>query len=96
MTMNYERRNAVNRTRELLVDLLAYRYDNVSDDLWQEVRCCLKHYPGEYDMDRAADMAPEIFGDFEWYQEQERERKREREMLDALVAHDQEHGLYDL
>lgn len=70
MTMNYERRNAVNRTRELLVDLLAYRYENVSDDLWQEVRRCLKHYPGDYDMERAADMAPEIFGDFEWYTEQ--------------------------
>ena len=56
----------------------------------------LKHFPGYYDMERAADMAPEIFGDFEWYEEQERERKREREMLDALVEHDQELGLYEL
>lgn len=91
MTMNYERRNAVNRTRELLVEMLNRGY-HISDDLWQEVRCCLKHYPGDYDMERAAEQAPEVFGDFEWYKEQERRRK----VLDELVAHDQEHGLYDL
>lgn len=90
MTMNYERRNAVNRTRELLVDILKNKYA-VSNNLWEEVRCCLKHYPGDFDMERAAEQAPEIFGDFEWYREQERRRK----VLDELVAHDQEHGLYE-
>ena len=90
MTMNYERCNAVNRTRELLVEMLNRGY-HISDDLWQEVRCCLKHYPGDYDMERAAEQAPEIFGDFEWYKEQERRRK----VLDELVAHDQALGLYD-
>ena len=90
MTMNYERRNAVNRTRELLVDMLKRDYD-IPDELWQEVRSCLKHYPGEYDMERAAEQAPEIFGNFEWYREQERRRK----VLDELVAHDQKLGLYD-
>lgn len=65
MTMNYERRNAVNRTRQLLVDILYKNYDNISEDLWQEARRCLKHYPGEYDMERAREEAPEIFGNWE-------------------------------
>ncbi len=64
MTMNYERRNAVNRTRQLLVDILYKNYDNISEELWQEARRCLKHYPGEYDMERAREEAPEIFGDW--------------------------------
>ena len=68
MTMNYERRNAVNRTRELLIDLLDRGY-HISDDLWEEVRACLKHYPSEYDLERAAEQAPEIFGDFSYYEE---------------------------
>jgi hypothetical protein len=63
--MNYERRNAVNRTRQLLVDILYKNYDNISEELWQEARRCLKHYPGEYDMDLAKEQAPEIFGDWE-------------------------------
>lgn len=69
MTMNYERRNAVNRTRELLVDLLWEKYPEVKRDseLWHEVRACLKHYPGEYDIERAKEQAPEIFGDWEYY-----------------------------
>ena len=90
MTMNYERRNAVNRTRELLVDILKNKYA-VSNNLWEEARACLKHYPGDYDMERASEQAPEVFGDFEWYREQERRRK----VLDELVAHDQALGLYD-
>lgn len=73
MTMNYERRNAVNRTRELLVDMLGGKYPEVPRDseLWHEVRSCLKHYPGEYDMERAKKQAPEIFGDWEFYQSKE-------------------------
>ena len=68
MTMNYERRNAVNRTRELLIDMLDRGY-HISDDLWEEVRACLKHYPSEYDLERAAEQAPEIFGDWSYYEE---------------------------
>lgn len=73
MTMNYERRNAVNRTRELLVDILWEKHPEIPRDseLWNEVRACLKHYPGEYCMERAAEQAPEIFGDWEWYKSKE-------------------------
>ena len=91
MTMNYERRNAVNRTREFLVEILRGGYAHHYEDLVQDARRCLKHYPGDFDMERAAEQAPEIFGDFEWYREQERRRK----VLDELVAHDQELGLYE-
>lgn len=77
MTMNYERRNAVNRTRELLIDMLDRGY-HISDDLWEEVRACLKHYPSEYDLERAAEQAPEIFGDWSYYEE-----KKDSVVLDS-------------
>lgn len=66
MTMNYERRSAVNRVREYLYDALAKT--NVDSDEFYNLRALLKHYPSEYDMERAADQAPEIFGDWEYYQ----------------------------
>lgn len=69
MTMNYERRNAVNRTRELLVDILQEKYDHT--DIWNEARRCLKHFPSDYDMEQAAEQAPEIFGDWEYYKQRE-------------------------
>ena len=66
MTMNYERRNAVNRTRELLFDLLnPKKTPRVPKAIREEARCCLKHYPGEYYMEIAKEQAPEIFGDWE-------------------------------
>ena len=68
MTMNYERRNAVNRVREYLYEALAKT--NVDSDEFYNLRALLKHYPSEYDMERAAEQAPEIFGNFDWYKEQ--------------------------
>lgn len=66
MTMNYERRNAVNRTREFLVDLMnPKKTPRVPKEIREEAYRCLKHYPGEYDIERAAEQSPEIFGDFE-------------------------------
>lgn len=65
--MNYERRNAVKRTEQFLVAILKGEYAHHYEDLLLESRSCLKHYPSEYDMERAAEQAPEIFGDIEWY-----------------------------
>ena len=65
MTMNYERRTAVNNVREYLYDALAKT--NVDSDEFYNLRSLLKHYPSEYDMERAAEQAPEIFGDWEYY-----------------------------
>jgi len=66
--MNYERRNAVIRVRQYLYDALAKT--NVDSDEFYNLRALLKHYPSEYDMERAAEQAPEIFGDFSYYKEQ--------------------------
>ena len=69
MTMNYERRNAVKRTEQFLVAILKGEYAHHYEDLLLEARSCLKHYPSEYDMERAAEQAPEIFGDWSYYEE---------------------------
>lgn len=71
MTMNYERRKAVNRARELLVDILHDNYSKDYAELWNEAHRCLKHFPNDYDMERAAEQAPEIFGNWEYYKERE-------------------------
>lgn len=70
MTMNYERRNAVNRTRDFLYELMdPKKTPRVSKEVRDEARACLKHFPSEYDIERAAEQAPEIFGDWEYYRE---------------------------
>jgi hypothetical protein len=66
--MNYERRNAVIRVRQYLYDALAKT--NVDSDEFYNLRALLKHYPSDYDMERAAEQAPEVFGDFSYYKEQ--------------------------
>lgn len=68
MTMNYERRTAVHNVREYLFDALAKT--KVDSDEFYNLRALLKHYPSEYDMERAAEQAPEIFGYFSYYKEQ--------------------------
>ena len=64
MTLPYERRWAVNTTRQFLVDLLQ-QDDSVSEEVKKEAYRCLKHYPGEYHMEKARKAAPEVFGDWE-------------------------------
>lgn len=65
--MPKERRSAVDRTRQLLVDILSHKYEDDYHDLWYTARQCLKHYPGEYDMESAAEKAPDIFGEWNGY-----------------------------
>ena len=65
MTMPNERRNAVNRTRIFLLDLMdPKKTPRVPKNIRQEAYRCLKHYPGEYYMLLASEQAPEVFG--EW------------------------------
>ena len=68
--MPYERRKAVERTRDLLTKILSHEYENGENynDLWYEARSCLKHYPSDYYMDEARELAPEVFGD--WLQDE--------------------------
>ena len=70
MTMNYERRSAVNRTRDFLYELMdPMRKPRVPKEMRDKASACLKHYPSEYDLERAAEQAPEIFGDWSYYEE---------------------------
>lgn len=65
MTMPFERRNAVNRTRDFLFDLLdPKKTPRVPSGVRQEARSCLKHFPMDFEMERAAESAPDIFGDW--------------------------------
>ncbi len=55
MTLPYERTNAVNWTREFLYDLLdPKKTPRIPKEIRQRARSLLKHYPTEYDMDRAS------------------------------------------
>lgn len=66
--MNFERHNAVNRAREFLYELMdPKKTPRIPKYIRNEARACLKHYPSEYDMERAAEQAPEIFGDWSYY-----------------------------
>ena len=65
MTMPDERRNAVNITRQFLLDLLdPKKTPRVPSAIRKEAYRCLKHYPGDYHMDIAREKAPEVFGDW--------------------------------
>ena len=64
MTMPSERRNAVNRTREFLGDLMnPKKTPRVSKEIRENAYRCLKHYPSEYDMELAEEQTPDIFGE---------------------------------
>ena len=64
MTLPYERRWAINNTRQFLSDLLC-QDDSVPEEVKKEALRCLRHYPGEYHMEEARKAAPELFGDWE-------------------------------
>ena len=64
--MPNERRNAVNYTRQFLVDLMdPKKTPRVPKEIRKEAYRCLKHYPGEYYMEQAAEQAPGIFGEWD-------------------------------
>lgn len=63
MTLPYERRWAVNNTRQFLVDLQSDL--SAPEAVRKEASRCLKHYPSEYHMDMAAEFEPLVYGDWE-------------------------------
>ena len=66
MTMPNERRWAVNNTRQFLVDLMdPKKTPRVPKEIRKEAYRCLKHYPGDYYMEQAAVLAPQVFGDWD-------------------------------
>ena len=64
MTMNCERRRAVNQTCDFLADLQdPKKTPRVPKAIRQEASRMLKHFPQDYDMEIAAEQAPGVFGD---------------------------------
>jgi hypothetical protein len=59
MTLPDERYRAVVQTQKFLLEILST--PRVPKAIKDNARYCLRHYPSEYDMTRAARGAPEIF-----------------------------------
>ena len=60
MTLPDERYRAVIETKKFLESILNTR-SGLSKEMKEQARWCLRHYPGEYDLDRASEGSPEIF-----------------------------------
>lgn len=51
MTLPIERTNAVKRTEKFLIDLCnSEKYPNVAEEIREEARRLLRHYPTKYDL----------------------------------------------
>ena len=61
MTLPDERYRAVRHTQQFLVRLAGGGYPRVPKAVRAEAGALLRHYPLEYDMNRAARGAPEVF-----------------------------------
>ncbi len=62
MTLPDERYRAVKWAEQLLKDLCdPSKTPRVPKHIRQRASSCLRHYPGTWDMDRAAHAAPEVF-----------------------------------
>ena len=62
MTLPDERYRAVDRTRRLLLNLINPTHTpRVPKIIREEARYCLRHFPTTFDMDVAANKAPEVF-----------------------------------
>lgn len=61
MTMPDERYRAIRFAREFLRDLLdSKKTPRVPKEVRQQASRVLRHFPGEFDMERAAEKAPDI------------------------------------
>ena len=59
MTLPDERYRAVLQTERFLKEILST--PRVPKAIKDRARSCLRHYPNDWDMKRAADSAPEVF-----------------------------------
>jgi len=59
MTLPDERYRAVVQTQKFLVEILST--PRVPKTIKDRARSCLRHYPSDWDMQRAADGAPDVF-----------------------------------
>ena len=62
MTLPDERYRAVQQTKKFLIDLCSpKRTPRVPKDIRQLANSLLRHYPSDWDMEQAAEGAPQIF-----------------------------------
>ena len=61
MTLPDERYRAVRHTELFLQRLAGGHYARVPKAVREEARALLRHYPGTFDLDRAAEAAPNVF-----------------------------------
>lgn len=63
MTLPDERYRAVDAAKELLIEIAnpGGRWKRIPKELRLFALHCLKHYPNEWDMKRAAQACPEVF-----------------------------------
>jgi len=65
MTLPDERKLAVIYTEQFLLDLCNPKATpRVPKEIRDQARRLLRHYPSNYDMDRAGEQAPSVFGDW--------------------------------
>jgi hypothetical protein len=61
MTIPRERNQAIHNTREFLRSLLDRKATKVPKEIREQAYWCLRHFPSDYEMDKAADKCPELF-----------------------------------
>jgi hypothetical protein len=62
MTIPYERFKAVKSAREFLGDIIdPKKTPRVPKEVRRQALFVLRHYPLDYEMERVADLAPELF-----------------------------------
>jgi len=59
MTLPDERYQAVVKTQRFLLEILTT--PRVPKAIKDQARACLRHYPSDWDMNRAAEGAPDVF-----------------------------------
>jgi hypothetical protein len=80
MTLPDERYRAVVQTQKFLLEILST--PRVPKAIKDRARSCLRHYPNDWDMKRAADGAPDVFQEqmeavtrlFKSYEEKQNEK----------------------
>jgi len=66
MTLPNERRMSILRTEDFLKDLLdPSKTPRVPKEIRQRASSCLRHFPSEYHMNQAKELAPKIFGEWD-------------------------------
>lgn len=62
MTIPYERLQAVAKTEQFLLELIdPNKTPRIPKDIRQRALYCLRHYPTKFDMEMAAEKAPDVF-----------------------------------